>query len=153
MQWCDNNQSMEVTQEQPYRPTDMVSADADIVLAIHSIKEKIGFPTACHHVFRHQCARQRKKQLKDEKKKEQMQAKEPCRENNAFRQKQQGRPRTMSEDEEKNDHDTFSPSTGNNTHIRAEPKLTDEANMNIDCDRIASEMTHLGRNNKCSPGW
>ena len=99
VQWCDNNQSVEPTQERPYRLTDMIRADADLVLAIHTIKEKLEFPTTCHHVYGHQDARQRRKRLKDKKKEGQTQAKEPCRENNIFGQKQQVRPRTVSDDE------------------------------------------------------
>ena len=63
----------------------------------------MGFPTACCHVYGHQDARQRKKQLKDKKEKKK-EAKEHSRGDNTPGRKQQARPRTVSEDAGKDDH-------------------------------------------------
>ena len=43
-QWCDNELSVKSSRSAPDRPAQMLHADADLVLAIHSLKDKLQFP-------------------------------------------------------------------------------------------------------------
>ena len=64
-QWCDNELSVKSSRSAPDRPAQMLHADADLVLAIHSLKDKLQFPIDCRHVYGHQDD----KKKKDKKKK------------------------------------------------------------------------------------
>ena len=53
-QWCDNKQAVHDSMNFPYRPTDMMGADTDLVLAIHYLKSKLTTTINCQHVYGHQ---------------------------------------------------------------------------------------------------
>ena len=53
-QWCDNKQAVYNSMHYPCRPTDMLGADMDFVLAIHHLKSTLTTTVHCQHVCGHQ---------------------------------------------------------------------------------------------------
>ena len=45
----------------------MIKADADLILAIHHLKNNLKFPVDCRHVYGHQDGKNKKKQEKRER--------------------------------------------------------------------------------------
>ena len=68
-QWCDNKESVESCNTKPTYPSAMIQPAADLVLAIHHVKEQLGFPVTCKHVYGHQDDKKKRERIK--KKKEQ----------------------------------------------------------------------------------
>ena len=67
-QWCDNELSVKSSRDAPNRPASMLHADADLVLTIHSLKDKLQYPIDCRHVYGHQDAKKAKdKESKDKR--------------------------------------------------------------------------------------
>ena len=65
-QWCDNKQAVHDSMNYPYRPTDMMGADIDLVLAIHYLKSKLITAINCRHVYGHQDQGQKKTEGKEQ---------------------------------------------------------------------------------------
>lgn len=55
--WCDNELAVRRSNESPSRPKHMIAPEADIILAIHHAKRKLGFPALVRHVRGHQDTR------------------------------------------------------------------------------------------------
>jgi hypothetical protein len=53
-QWCNNKQAVKDTTRPIEDPIGMLKAKADIILAIHHLKNRLTFYTRIHHVYRHQ---------------------------------------------------------------------------------------------------
>ncbi|EED89738.1 predicted protein [Thalassiosira pseudonana CCMP1335] len=53
-QWCDNSSAVTAMNEFPNAPGAMLGADADIILAIHKIKQRLSSKFRCQHVYSHQ---------------------------------------------------------------------------------------------------
>jgi hypothetical protein len=66
-QWCDNEQSVIRSMEKPTRPRQMIEPDADLVLAIHTLKSKLQHRVNCRHVHGHQDGKGKKKAEKARK--------------------------------------------------------------------------------------
>ena len=52
--WCDNERSVAVCNAPPSRLKDMIRPDADLVLAIHAILQRVTGDFKCRHVKGHQ---------------------------------------------------------------------------------------------------
>ena len=66
-QWCNNKRSVISSREAPIITAGMIKADADLILAIHHLKNNLKFPVECRHVYGHQDGKDKKKQEKREK--------------------------------------------------------------------------------------
>ena len=59
-QYCDNEAAVDKCRSPPWRPKAMIQADADILLAIHSIRHSLhtrGTTVTCRHIYAHQDTR------------------------------------------------------------------------------------------------
>ena len=58
--YCDNEAAVDKCQAPPWRPKAMIQADADIILAIHTIRQTLrtrGTQVTCRHIYAHQDTR------------------------------------------------------------------------------------------------
>ena len=53
-QWCDNLQAVKDADQPIQDPSGMLKAEADIILAIHHIKNRSPYQTRIRHVYGHQ---------------------------------------------------------------------------------------------------
>ena len=58
--WCDNERAVISCQDPPVTPRQMIAPDADVVLAIHHIRNRFPFHITFRHVYGHQDTRNRK---------------------------------------------------------------------------------------------
>ena len=69
--WCDNEAAvLDTNKTEPACPSELIGADADIILAIMHHKRKTGIKSTCHHVHAHQDEKKRKtkeEQLEEKK--------------------------------------------------------------------------------------
>ena len=65
-QWCDNERSVINSMEAPTRIGGMIKANADLILAIHHLKNNLKFSVDCRHMYGHQDGKNKKKQEKRE---------------------------------------------------------------------------------------
>ena len=134
--------------EAPTRTGGMIKADADLILAIHHLKNNLKFPVDCRHVYGHQDRKNKKKQEDQEK---------------ALEEEQEGYSYKTEAESSESEVEVMMTKTfqiggkrqpklprkeGLGTQqdpqdktSAQEKKLTDEAMMNIACDNIARETT------------
>ena len=65
LHWCDNEQSVASTAKPLSYAGGMLDADADLVLAIHTLKSELPFPVDCRHVYGHQDDKKKQKKMKE----------------------------------------------------------------------------------------
>ena len=65
-QWCNNERSVISSREISTRMAGMIQTDANIILAIHHLKNELHFPVDCRHVYGYQDSKDEKKQEKRE---------------------------------------------------------------------------------------
>ena len=53
-QWCDNEQAVKDSTTPPDGPSMMIKAEADIILAIHHLRNRFPFHTSIKHIYGHQ---------------------------------------------------------------------------------------------------
>ena len=59
--WCDNDRAVAGSNRPLTTPKGMLSADADVVLAIHALRQRLVHEIPCRHVYGHQDERNRKR--------------------------------------------------------------------------------------------
>ena len=69
VQWCDNEKAVEAASKPPANPSGMLSADADIILAIHHLRERYPGRYEVRHVYAHQDTRKAPTAPRQKKKK------------------------------------------------------------------------------------
>ena len=123
-QWCDNEQAVKDSSTTPAGPSMMIKAEADIILAIHHLRNRFPFHTNIKHIYGHQDTRKSKRHIPQDKNSQ------PTKE-----------------------VDTPSNNPQANPPFRTEPFLTNvrdpqqslpiEVQINIACDGIATETTRI----------
>ena len=63
-QWCNNKRSVISSREAPNRTWGKIKIDADLILAIHHLKNNLKFPVDCRHVYGHKDVKNKKKREK-----------------------------------------------------------------------------------------
>jgi hypothetical protein len=65
-QWCDNMQAIKDTTDPIIEPSSMLKAEADIILAIHHLKNRHPYQTRIQHVYGHQDTKKMKNDNKQQ---------------------------------------------------------------------------------------
>jgi len=148
IQWCDNKQSVCSSINPPPHPSSMLEPDADLILAIHELKQSMKHKVNIRHVYGHQDGQGK---AKAEKRK---------------RQKQEDYEKRLQEWEERSEPDSsesetetvvrsmFNPSpegapTPPEEEDEAQKKL--EVEVNVECDRIATDTTAAAKQGGVPP--
>ena len=130
--WCDNERSVMNTEEAPYGASSTTRADADLVLAIHHLKQKLSYPVKCRHVYGHQDGKNKGKKkeatkVRESKEEEPKMDMDPA----VAAMFQLQKPKAT--DTKAKDHTP--------EKIQRRAKLPREALINVACDQLASGTT------------
>ena len=145
-QWCDNELAVTRSNEPPSKPRHTVEADADLVLAIQLTKSRLPFLVHTRHVYGHQDGQGKRKADRAAKRAR----------DERLRNAQEWTAASDSEDSADEmvnaEKKLFNPAP-----MPSEEKdigtsnTTDEVQINIECDRIASETTQAVLKGGVSP--
>jgi len=62
-QWCDNEQAVKDSTTTPDGPSMMIKVEADIILAIHHLRNRFPFHTNIKHIYGHQDTKKPKRHI------------------------------------------------------------------------------------------
>ena len=163
--WCDNERSVISSTLPPSTPSKMITADADLVLAIHRIKASLTMPVHCRHMYEHQDTKKRKD--KEKKETEEKSKSKVANQIDINRSKpsdaiaEQFHCTNTSTPEETHDDESSSSSSDSDSDTEDEEDddktsrkpLTTEAMINVGCDLHASAVTEAAiTDNLTDPG-
>ena len=131
--WCDNERSVISTEEEPYGAASMMHADADLRLAIHHLKKQLPFKFKCRHVYGHQDGKNKGKMNK-KKKKQQNDLESQADSDTEPTELVAGQFRLRQHIADDNESTAQEPT-------KRETKMSNEAQINVGCDHIASGTT------------
>ncbi|KAL7552654.1 hypothetical protein ACHAWF_015884 [Thalassiosira exigua] len=64
VQWCDNEYAVDSGNRPRKTPREVMSSDADVIMAIHDLKSRLPFPVVRRHVYGHQDTRGKRTKTK-----------------------------------------------------------------------------------------
>ena len=130
-QWCDNKAAVDKYNMTLYKPSQMIASDADVILAIKHVSKQLAESTevVCKHIYGHQDSSQERVQKHAE-----------IIDDTASERSE------IESDEECSLHPE--------AHDRRQkpPSLSLEAKINIECDKIATEIINAAREGKSQCG-
>ena len=160
-QWCDNEQVVKDSETPLDTPKKMLHADADMILAIHHLRNRADFHVTLRHVYGHQDT----KSIEERKaKRKEKRAKRDTKRRILFASLEEHELYDNATDSSPSDTDSDSNATDPGealvhslidgctqqprtlnpyATIQKRKQLSKEAKMNVACDKVASETTRL----------